>query len=164
MRRPSVSVALALSGFLLATPMASLATSGGVLSVNGGSRAMIVIDAPVPVPDAFILIGATAVGHCYRWSGQAVVHSNVPYNLRVALAVPSDAAGRLHLQLPPGMDCAVMAGGTTEPGGGVPVSAGQLPTAARLADVTVDILVPPDADVATTLAGISLAIWATAAT
>lgn len=162
MRRPSASVVLALSGFLLVTP-ASLATSDGVLSVNGGSRAMIAVDTPVPVPEAFIRIGATTAGHCYRWTGRAVVHSNVPYDLRVALAVPPGAVARLHLQAPTDAACAAMAGGTVEPAGGESVMAGQVPTAARSADVAVDVLLPPQMDAAATLAGITVAIWAAAA-
>lgn len=162
MRRPVTTVAIVLAGILLVTPVASVAASTGVLSVRGGSSALIVIDAPVPAPLGFTLVGTSAQGRCYRWTGQAVVRSNVAYDLRAAVSVPADASGWLRLERPSGPACVADADARAQGAGGV-VVARQVPTAARVADVAVDVLLGPGADVAAMLAEVRLVIRATAA-
>ena len=150
MRRPVTRTALVLAGFLLVTPMASAASSG-LLSVRGGSSALIVIDAPVPAAHGFSLVRTSAEGRCYRWSGQAIVRSNVAYDLQATLSVPADATGWLRLQRPSGPGCVADGDATVARTGGGIVLPKQDPTAAWAADVAVDILLGPGADVMATL-------------
>jgi hypothetical protein len=153
---------LVLAAFLLMAPGASAASSGE-LSVRGGSSPLIVIDAPVPAALGFALVRTSADGRCYRWSGQAIVRSNVTYDLMATLSVPADATGWLRLQRPSGPGCAAEAAAIVPRTGGGIVLPSQDPSAARATDVAVDILLEPGADVAATLAEVRLAIGASAA-
>ncbi len=154
---------IAAACLLLLLPATLSAAGSGVLIVSGGSVPTIVIDAPAPAPEGFIEVSAGPDGRCFRWTGRAVVHSNVSYDLYAAIEGPS----ALPIWLVDGPTTTAACGDRSTPTGSAPADRpwmnGLDATAARPTDVAIDVLVAPDADAAAVLAGVRLSIWAAAA-
>lgn len=163
MRRSASGLGLVVSGCLRLAPVGAHAAGTGVLTVSGGSVATIVIDAPAPSPDGFAEVSAGPGGRCFRWTGRAVVHSNVAYDLYASIRVPAALDGRLvdRPSLTPA--CAVSGIGSVTGASLAPWEAARPATAARSTEIAIDVLVAPDDDAAAVLAQVQLAVWAAAA-